>query len=119
VSTRILDVAGTATSLACAIHCALAPLLIGTLAAGLGNETWEWVIVAVSLCIGVGSLLPAYRKQHRKRRCLGLFSLGICSILAGRLLFVSDTAFVVTGAALIISAHISNHYFCVQCKRCQ
>jgi hypothetical protein len=119
VSTRILDVAGTATSLACAIHCAVAPLLIGTLAARLANENWEWVIIVISLCLGVGSLLPAYRKQHGKRRCLSLFSLGICSILAGRLLFASDTVFVVSGAALIVFAHLSNHYFCAQFKRCQ
>jgi len=124
-ATKHLDGAGMAVSALCAIHCVLMPLIIGSLAAaGIGwlrNEALEWLILVVSFTIGIRALLPAFRHRHRKKRCLWLFSFGMGSILLGRLAqhgALSDTPFVVFGAALIISAHGMNHYFCGRCRQC-
>lgn len=124
VSLKHLDGAGIAVSTICAIHCVAMPLIIGSLAASIGwlqSEALEWCVVAGSVAIGLRALLPSFRKQHRRKRCLGLFAAGMASILFGRLALhgsFPDTPFVVFGAALIISAHATNHYFCARCKRC-
>lgn len=129
-SLRQLDHAGIAASVLCAIHCIGLPLLLGALTAGgltatgvawLRNEWVEWFFLASSLSIGVFGLLPGYRGVHRHKRCLWLFSIGVVSILAGRLASarsLPDTPFIVGGAALIISAHAGNRYLCARCSRC-
>lgn len=126
-----LDHAGIAASMLCAIHCVALPLLAGGLTAGgltatglawLQNESVEWVIIASSLAIGLFGLLPGYRRVHRHKRCLGLFSFGVLSILAGRIAnakSLPDTPFVIGGAALIISAHAANRYLCARCGHCR
>ena len=124
-SIKHLDGAGMAVSAVCAVHCVVMPLIVGSLAAaGIGwlrSEALEWLILAGSLTIGLRALLPAFRHRHGKKRCLWLFSSGIASILLARLAqhgSLPETPFVVFGAALIISAHATNHYFCSQCRRC-
>ena len=114
-----------AVSVVCAIHCVVLPLFLGSLAAAgvawLHNEAFEWTILASSVAIGASGLLPAYRTRHRKKRCLGLFLFGIVSIVFGRLAehqSVYDTPLIVAGAALIVSAHATNHYFCSHCRQC-
>lgn len=129
-SLKTLDHAGIAASVLCTIHCIALPLLLGGLAAGgltatglgwLRNESVEWVFLISSLSIGVFGLLPGYRRVHRHKRCLWLFSIGVLSILAGRLAnarSLPDTPFVVGGAALVISAHAVNRRLCARCGRC-
>jgi hypothetical protein len=124
-SLRKLDHAGMAASTLCAIHCIALPLLLGSLTAtGLGwlrNEALDWVIVWSSLVIGLFGLMPAYRKVHRHKRCLWLFGSGMLAIVAGKFASAQslpDTPFVVCGAALIVSAHAANRYFCSRCVHC-
>jgi hypothetical protein len=129
-SLKTLDHAGITASVLCAIHCIVLPLLLGGLTAGgltatgvawLRNESVEWVFLISSFSIGVFGLLPGYRRVHRHKRCLWLFSIGVLSILAGRLAnarSLPDTPFVVGGAALIISAHAANRYLCARCTHC-
>jgi len=125
-----LDHAGIAASALCAIHCIALPLLLGGLTAGgltasglawLRKESVEWVIIGCSLAIGLFGLLPGYRLVHRYKRCLWLFSVGVLSIVAGRIAnakSLPDTPFVIGGAALIISAHAANRYLCARCGHC-
>jgi hypothetical protein len=85
------------------------------------NEALEWAILAASLCIGLLTLLPSYRRVHRRRSCLWLFWLGVLAILGGRLAHtpsLPDTPFVVSGAVLIVSAHVLNRYLCARCRVC-
>jgi hypothetical protein len=117
------DNAGIVVSLLCAVHCAATPLVL-SLPTVLGvswlfSESFEWILVASSSALGCASLMPAYFRLHRRKRCVTLFVSGLASIFAGRLLPVSDTAFVVAGAGLIISAHAANHYFCRRCRNCR
>jgi hypothetical protein len=65
--------------------------------------------------------MPAYRKVHRHKRCLWLFGSGTFAIVAGKFASAQclpDTPFVVCGAALIVSAHAANRYFCSRCVHC-
>jgi hypothetical protein len=125
-----LDNAGIAASVLCAIHCIALPLILGGFAAEgltassvgwLRHESVEWAILASSLTIGLFGRLPGYRMVHRHKKCLWLFSVGVLSILAGRLANIQsipDTPFVVGGAALIVSAHTANRYLCARCGHC-
>ncbi|HEY4359574.1 MAG TPA: MerC domain-containing protein [Bryobacteraceae bacterium] len=120
-----LDSAGIAASTLCAIHCVVMPLLLGGLtAAGVGwlhDERLEWAILAGSLAIGLFGLLPAYRRVHGHKGCLWLFCLGILCMISGRLATLRslpDMPFIACGAALIVSAHVSNRYLCARCGQC-
>src|ERR1700694_3209023 len=77
LSIQRLDRTGMAVSVVRAIHCAIMPLILGSLAAaGVSwpyNEAVAWTILAASVAIGTAGLHPAYRARHRKNRCLGLF----------------------------------------------
>jgi hypothetical protein len=118
------DFAGIAVSTMCAVHCVAVPLLLATATASgvswLLEERLDWLFLAASSVIGWMSWLPAYRRLHRRKACLTLFATGILSIATGRLApeGVPDTPFVVFGAALIVSGHAANQYFCRSCRRC-
>jgi hypothetical protein len=120
-----LDAAGVAASTLCAVHCVALPLVVGSLTAAgvawLRSDALEWVILAVSVLIGLKALFPAYRQVHRHQRCLWLFCLGVLSMLLGRLAnlrSLPDLPFIACGAALIISAHVFNRHLCARCDRC-
>ena len=126
LSTRRLDVAGVVTSTLCAIHCVFLPLVLGSLAGSpdlwIGSEFLEWTFLATSFVVGLCSLLPAYRNQHREPLCLALFCGGILSIFIGRFVqqnALPDKPFVAAGAIMIILSHLSNRYFCTACPKCQ
>ncbi len=124
IEPRYHDFAGIAVSALCAIHCAAVPLLLATAAASGSNWLYEegldWVFLVASIVIGSASLIPAYRRLHHRKACLGLFFAGILSILAGRLVpaSVPDEPLVVFGAALIIYGHAANQYLCRSCRKC-
>ena len=122
---EILDRLGVATSLACGLHCVLAPLAVGVLAAGpsawLLSQTSEGVVLAVTLAIGVASLIPAYRNAHGRKRCLGLFAAGGVTLLAAKFLLHGQSAepwLLGAGAVMIASAHLANLHFCRSCRDC-
>ena len=118
------DVAGIAISTLCAIHCAAIPLLLATGAASglawLYEEGLEWGFLGVSALMGCASLIPAYRRVHHRRTCLALFVAGVLSIFAGRISLwgAADTPFVVFGAAMIMTGHVTNQVFCRSCHKC-
>lgn len=77
---RWLDRFGAASSLTCAAHCALLPLLIAALPS-LGLAVWlndrlEFGFVAFATLLGGSSLLWGYRR-HRALRALGLLLPGL------------------------------------------
>jgi hypothetical protein len=121
---RPSDRAGIAVSALCVLHCALTPLLAtAPVAFGLSwiiGEGSEWLFVASSGAIGCASILPAYWRLHRRKRCIALFLSGIVIILGGRFVPAEslETPLVITGAGLMILAHASNRYFCRRCSGC-
>lgn len=109
----------------CAIHCAVTPLIIGTLAAlGAGwiaSGKLEWSVVALSGAIGPLTLVPGYGK-HRRRRSLLLFAMGMGLIVSVRSLSWASPRFeiaaVMLGACFIALAHAINRKLCDACPDC-
>jgi len=125
VQTELLDRLGVAASLACGVHCVMAPLAIGAMAvvpAGwLFSHTSETVMLALTLLIGAASLVPSYRATHRRKSCLTLFVLGGATLATAKLALHGADAepwLLATGAVMIASAHLSNLRFCRTCKKC-
>ena len=120
-----LDRLGLLISGACAVHCALTPLVISLLPllGLLADERAEWAVVAFSTTLGVLSLLPSYARYHRRASPLVIFTSGICLILTGRLLLKTEwwaeVPAVVAGALLIATAHAFNRRLCRVCPACE
>jgi hypothetical protein len=121
-----LDRIGAAASLACAVHCAVTPLIVGLLPlvglSFLASEQAEWSLVGLSLCVGIWSLLPSYARKHRHWRPLLIFASGAGLIIAVRLLAEEGSSLeapaMVAGALLIACAHLINRRLCRGCADC-
>ena len=82
------DAMGIATSVACAIHCAVLPVMLGSLPVlGINiihNLFFEWGMIALAFVVGSYSLFHGYIKHHRSFTPVLIFSAGFifpCSIL--------------------------------------
>jgi hypothetical protein len=112
--TERLDTAGGTTSVVCAIHCALSPLLLPLLpltSRRLIGPTVEWGFVAIALMLGTVSLSHSFRVVHRDWRAIGLFIAGFAVLMSVRVLEPPGALepLGVFGAALfIVAAHALN-----------
>ena len=121
-----LDRLGAAASLACAVHCAAMPLLIGLLPlvglSFLGDKQTEIALAGLSIGVGILSLIPSYARKHRQWRPLLLFISGAGLIIAVKLLTEEGSRLeapaMVLGALLIACAHIINRRLCRSCAVC-
>jgi O-antigen/teichoic acid export membrane protein len=121
-----IDRVGVVASCVCAVHCAVMPFVIGLLPLfGLGifaDQRTEWALVAVSLVVGLSSLLPAYLRKHKRTRPLFLFTIGLALIFIARVTFEdtlrAEIPFVVLGALLIAASHFLNRRLCRACPVC-
>ena len=117
-----LDALGIGASLACAVHCALLPLLITALPLlGLEmfeNDRLEYALLAVSFAVGYTSLIRGYRHHHRHIWPLAWFTLGFAGLLAGHFLAPEglEPLIISTGALLIVLAHMLNLRGCKRCR---
>jgi hypothetical protein len=119
----MLDRFGMIASCACAIHCAVVPILLGVLplvgVAVLGDERLELLMLGVAICIGVASLLPAYIRHHRRSLPLLTFTAGLALVIIAHLAVketgLPHTMFVVAGGFIISVAHFLNRRFCQKC----
>jgi hypothetical protein len=125
-SNGIIDKTGAAISWVCAVHCLAAPFVISFLPllglSFVAGEGFEYVFIALSITVGLVSLLPAYFTQHRKFRTLLFFASGICLIVFADILFENSffgkLTFVLVGAGLITNAHLTNRRLCMNCQSC-
>jgi hypothetical protein len=119
-----LDQVAVASSMLCAGHCLLAPLAVGALPlagmeAALG-EPLEWTFVVGGLALGSASLIPSFRRLHRRWLPLMLFGAGVALWMGARLLASErwELLLVVTGAASLATAHLLNRRWCRACRSC-
>lgn len=115
---------GIAASLACAIHCALMPLLVTSLpllGINFVHHRWiEIVLLGTGFVIGISTLWHGYRRHHHKTTSLWLFTLGI-----GLLALHQFTDFpyatlvlIIPSVVAIIAAHLLNHRSCRIANHC-
>jgi hypothetical protein len=113
------DAAGIATSILCAIHCALLPLVLTSLPLmGLNiihNGTFEWVMIGLAFLIGAYSLSHGYRKHHHSLKPIGLFAFGFF-FLAAKQFTTYHLVFLSIAVIGMISAHYLNFRLCHKSK---
>lgn len=81
------DMAGMLASVACAIHCAAMPMVIGYLPLlglqWLANESFHQVMAFVCLAFGVSAFIPGWRKHGSLvPACVGLAGIVLLSVAA-------------------------------------
>ncbi|MEY4573415.1 MAG: hypothetical protein RLZ10_2705 [Bacteroidota bacterium] len=128
----MIDKVGMFSSVSCAIHCLLMPLVI-TLVPVFGlslfvNETFEWGLLVFSAILGVSSLCFGYRK-HKSLKAFAYLSSGVMLIVIGRLHHSHSsvhgleldlfTLVLVFGSILVAASHYLNNKLCGSCKPCQ
>lgn len=116
-----LDHLGIVTSIACAIHCTLLPLIISALPLLgidlLENKSIEWSMIGLALLFGGVSLYHGYRHHHGKLLPILLFAIGFgCLILNQVFAETFVYWFIPISATAILSAHFSNMYLSRKCK---
>ena len=121
---NILDKLGMAASSLCAVHCALAPLLI-TIAplVGLGfifDEKFESIIIVVSIGLAFLSLVWGFYKNHRSFVPLYVLLLGCAFIYLARQesIALPEPLFMALGGLSIAISHFINMKLCNHCDDC-
>ncbi|MBX7195855.1 MAG: MerC domain-containing protein [Sandaracinaceae bacterium] len=126
---ELADRMGIGVSLTCAVHCAatgalsLAPSLVSVghgegSSLGTALELMETPLLALALLIGLYSLVPAYRHEHRNPQPLALFLLGLGQLVASR--FVEgplEIAVTVVGVGFVAVSHLLNLRACTRAHR--
>lgn len=118
------DRLGIITSIACAIHCTLLPLLVSSLPLFnfdiLENKAVEWSMIILALSFGVLSLYHGYADHHKKILPLILFSIGFSCLILNQIIAEKFVFFLIPlSSVCIISAHIFNLYYCRISGKCK
>lgn len=110
------DVLGIGASLACAIHCALLPLVLSSLPLfGINiihNIGFEVGMIVLAFCVGSYSLYHGFKKHHHSFFPLSLFTAGIIFLVLKQFFILYETWLLVPAVLLIITAHLLNFRFC-------
>jgi MerC mercury resistance protein len=123
-SRAALDRIGTVLSMACALHCLLTPVLVGSVSLGalswLAGEGTEFTLLSAAAMLAAVVLGWGWH-AHRRLDSLGLFAAALMLIGAGRFLVpeAAETPMVVAGGLSIALAHLVNARLCRSCTRCQ
>jgi hypothetical protein len=110
------DALGMGASIACAIHCAVLPLLFSSLPLfGLDfiqNKFFEYFMIGLAFVIGVYSLSHGFRKHHHRFYPILIFSVGFIFLLGKEINPKLEILFLIIAVTLIISAHYFNYKLC-------
>ena len=111
---KYVDQLGATLSMACALHCALQPLLLALPLLGLSfllNETLETVFLAISLTMAIWAFLSGYA-HHRRPTVFLFWGLAAALIGASRIpqLENQEILLAVSGALALMSGHLLNQY---------
>ncbi len=114
------DGLGIATSLACAIHCAVLPLLVSSLPLfGINiihNQLFEWSMIALAFGVGVYSLGHGYVKHHQSMLPMGIFVAGFIFLVTKQFFHGYENWLLVPAVLMIVTAHYMNYRFCNRSK---
>ena len=116
------DALGITASVACAIHCAVLPLLLTSLPV-LGvniidNLAFEYGMILLALGIGGWSLFHGYRLHHHQRLPLMIFGLGMALLFAKEFLHDWKLWFLIPAVIAISIAHYINFRYCRAANHC-
>jgi hypothetical protein len=116
------DSLGIASSIACAIHCAVLPLFVSSLPLfGVNiveNKFFEFFMIGLALVLGIVALRHGFRLHHHRYWPLVLFVTGIL-LLIGKEMVSGHPLWMIIGAVFcIISAHFLNYRLCRKANHC-
>ncbi|MBV9989599.1 MAG: MerC domain-containing protein [Chitinophagaceae bacterium] len=110
------DAIGVTTSLACAIHCALLPLLMTSLPLFgvniIENTGFEIGMAALAFGIGSYSLYHGRKKHHHSWLPLVVFAIGVVLLFAKIAWHEWSLVLLIPAVAAIVSAHYLNYRLC-------
>jgi multisubunit Na+/H+ antiporter MnhG subunit len=113
------DGMGIVTSVLCAIHCGLLPLLLPALPLfGINiihNSTFEWGMIALAFLVGMYSLYHGFKKHHHSYQPVIIFSIGFVFLIAKQFA-AYEFVLLAIAVLLIITAHINNYRLCTKNK---
>jgi len=116
------DALGIATSVACAIHCAILPLLLSSLPLFginiINNTSFEYMMIFIALCVGLYSLWHGYKKHHHSTIPILLFTAGIGMLFLKQVFHEKFIYFLIPAVTLIVSAHWVNYQSCKKADHC-
>ena len=114
------DALGIGTSILCAIHCALLPVLMSTVPVfGINiihNLFFEWGMIVLAFVVGSYSLFHGYIKHHRSLVPVLIFSFGFVFLVLKQFFVQYEIPFLIIAVVLIISAHFYNYRLCHRSK---
>ena len=114
------DGLGAATSLACAIHCDVLPLIVTSIPLfGINiihNLFFEWAMIALAFVVGAYSLLHGFIKHHQSLHPVLLFSIGFAFLVIKQFFHGYENYLLIPAVIFIISAHYINYRLCHQSK---
>lgn len=110
------DALGIATSVACAIHCAVLPLILTSLPVfGINiieNTLFELGMILLAIIIGGWSLYHGYKSHHHRVLPIIIFLAGTLFLLAKQIFHSIHIWLLVPAVLSIVSAHFLNFRFC-------
>ncbi len=114
------DGLGIATSVACAIHCVVLPLILTSLPLfGINiihNIFFEWGMIILAFGMGSYALLHGYKTHHKSYLPLRIFILGFAFLITKQFFLNYEAYFLIPAVTLIISAHYINYKLCRRSK---
>jgi hypothetical protein len=110
------DTLGITTTIICAIHCALLPLVLTSLPVFgqnlVNNLAFEYLMILLAAGIGIYSLTHGFKRHHHAKGPIIVFSIGILMLLLKQVFHEHQLFFLIPGVLAIITAHVLNIKFC-------
>ena len=114
------DFFGMVTSIACAIHCAILPLLLSSLPFFginiINNSSFEWLMIGIAFFVGSIAVLHGYRSHHKSLTPFYLFSAGFIFLVVKQFFHSQEFLFLAPAIFFILYAHFLNYRYCRQPK---
>ncbi|AYD46478.1 MAG TPA: MerC domain-containing protein [Arachidicoccus soli] len=110
------DALGVGASVACAIHCAILPIILSSLPIFginiIDNKGFEYFMIFAAFAIGAYALSHGYRKHHKSMLPLIIFSFGMIFLFSKEIWHQYSIILLVPAVTLIVAAHYINFKMC-------
>ena len=110
------DAFGIATSVACAIHCAVLPLILSSLPLfGINiieNQGFELLMIGLAFVVGVYSLYHGRKKHHHSYTPLLIFALGMVLMVVKSITQSHALWLLIPAVTAVSTAHFLNYKLC-------
>jgi hypothetical protein len=114
------DGLGIFTSVLCAIHCALLPLIMTSLPLFginiINNSFFEWGMIATAFLVGCYALVHGYIKHHKNLTPMLIFSVGFAFLICKQFFPAVEYVYLTLAVSCIVSAHYYNYRLCHKVK---